>query len=319
VELVGCDMLREAARDCRVVVLCATESEAEPIRAALLDPETHVVATKTLHVGELAAAGARSPGRLSTVRVVVAISGCDKANAAHILTCLLQAMVPPPTLVIQAGIAGALPGAGPGPGAGIGDIVIATEEAYSDTGSSSPEGWLPAAELGLPIARVRDVELGGIFPLDIGLALAATDAIHAVDWSDEMQFENAGAPERGAAPEAAAAPESALWPTGVGRPGASPAVLLGTCVTASQVTGLDSEADEVSRRWGALSESMEGAAAAHICALYAVPFLEIRGISNMVTDRDRGSWQVERAVAIAGKAALAVARAIDRLHSGKRR
>ncbi len=67
----------------------------------------------------------------------------------------------------------------------------------------------------------------------------------------------------------------------------------------------------MSRRWGALSESMEGAAAAHICALYAVPFLEIRGISNLVTDRDRGSWQVERAVAIAGRAALAVA-ACDR-------
>jgi len=36
---------------------------------------------------------------------------------------------------------------------------------------------------------------------------------------------------------------------------------------------------------------MEGAAAAHICALYKVPFMEIRGISNLVTDRDRGSWQ----------------------------
>ena len=50
---------------------------------------------------------------------------------------------------------------------------------------------------------------------------------------------------------------------------------------------------------------MEGAAAAHICALYEVPFLEIRGISNLVADRDRGSWQVDRAVAVAGRAALA--------------
>jgi futalosine hydrolase len=58
---------------------------------------------------------------------------------------------------------------------------------------------------------------------------------------------------------------------------------------------------------------MEGAAAAHICALYKVPFLEIRGISNLVTDRDRGSWQVERAVSVAGRAALAVLESLSRL------
>jgi futalosine hydrolase len=53
---------------------------------------------------------------------------------------------------------------------------------------------------------------------------------------------------------------------------------------------------------------MEGAAAAHICALYEVPFLEIRGISNMVVDRDRASWKVEEAVAAAGEAALVLCR-----------
>jgi futalosine hydrolase len=51
---------------------------------------------------------------------------------------------------------------------------------------------------------------------------------------------------------------------------------------------------------------MEGAAAAHVCALYGVPFLEVRGISNLVGDRDRQSWQVEEAVAVAGRAALAL-------------
>jgi futalosine hydrolase len=332
VELIGSDMLLDATRGCRVVVLCATESEAEPVRAALLRPHRHVVATKTIHVGELEAtaaaskggapsegaptegaqgsvaqAGVVTPAPLPTVHVVLAISGCDKANAAHMLTCLLQAMTPLPLLVIQAGIGGALPGAGPGPGAGVGDIVLATEEAYSDTGSSSPEGWLPAAKLALPIARVGGVELGGFFRLDLDLVLAATDAIHAVDWSDIVL------PEKAAAPAGGDTPEFALWPTGVGRPGAAPAVLLGTCVTSSEVTGLNSQAVEVAQRWNALSESMEGAAAAHICALYGIPFLEIRGISNLVTDRDRDSWQVERAVAIAGKAAVAVTGAVDRL------
>ncbi len=226
-------MLREATRDCRVVVLCATESEAEPIRAALLDPETHVVATKTLHVGELAAAGSRSPGRPSTVRVVVAISGCDKANAAHILTCLLQAMAPPPALVIQAGIAGALPGAGPGPGAGIGDIVIATEEAYSDTGSSSPGGLVARGRTGPADRPGARRGVGRHLPLG-HRSRPGGDGCHT---GGRLVGCRASACQSAAAPEGGAAPESALWPTGVGRPGASPAVLLGTCVTASQVTG----------------------------------------------------------------------------------
>jgi futalosine hydrolase len=57
---------------------------------------------------------------------------------------------------------------------------------------------------------------------------------------------------------------------------------------------------------------MEGAAAAHICALYGVPFLEIRAISNFVGDRDRGTWAVEEAVETAGRAALAVVAGLGR-------
>lgn len=48
---------------------------------------------------------------------------------------------------------------------------------------------------------------------------------------------------------------------------------------------------------------MEGAAAAQICALYGVPFLEIRGISNRVEDRDLRNWDFEGA---AEKVQLAV-------------
>ena len=51
---------------------------------------------------------------------------------------------------------------------------------------------------------------------------------------------------------------------------------------------------------------MEGAAAAHICALYGTPFLEVRGISNLVGDRDRAAWEVRRAVAAASWAARAI-------------
>jgi futalosine hydrolase len=37
-------------------------------------------------------------------------------------------------------------------------------------------------------------------------------------------------------------------------------------------------------------ESMEGAAAFHVAALYDVPIIEIRAASNFVGDRDKDRW-----------------------------
>jgi futalosine hydrolase len=274
VEIIGCEMLREATHGCRLVLLAATAAEAEPLRGAFVEAERHLLATKTLYVGAVSGGP----------RAVLALSGCDKANVTHVLTGLLQAMVPPPALVLQVGIAGALPNLRGAPAPDVGDIVLATQEVYSDTGSSSPDGWIAAGALGLPIAQVDGAELGGAFPLDRGLVQAAVEVIGGLDW-----------------------PESPGWA------GGDPAVFPGPCITASMATGLRSEAVLAAQRWGALAESMEGAAAAHMCALYKVPFLEVRGISNLVDDRDRGAWQVDRAIEVAGRAALAVARALDGL------
>lgn len=256
--------------------------------------------------------GSRPFALVPAVQVVLGITGCDKANAAHLLTCLLQAMDPPPQLVLQMGIAGALPSPGPGPGAAVGDLVIATQEMYIDTGSSSPNGWLSAAELGLPIACANGRELAGTFPLDAELTLAAHDLLERLEWPESARVGVANGKPAGDGQRALEA-HPVSWPAVAGRSDRQPAVLLGPCVTSSLVTGILSDAQAIGARWGALAESMEGAAAAHICVLYGVPFLEIRGISNLVTDRDRGSWQVRRAAAVAGWATLAVVAAIDRL------
>jgi futalosine hydrolase len=93
-------------------------------------------------------------------------------------------------------------------------------------------------------------------------------------------------------------------------------VVSGPCVTVSRVSGLRSEGEELRARWGAVAESMEGAAAAHVCAFYDIPFLEVRGISNLVLDRDRSSWEVEEAVAAAGEAALLLCRGLGSLPLG---
>jgi futalosine hydrolase len=305
----GCEMLQRITRDCRAVLLCATEAEAELLRVALLYPERYTVASKTIYVGELEA---DHPSELATVHVVLAITGCDKANVAHLLTCLLQAMDPPPSLVILAGIAGALPSSGPGPGAVIGDIVIASLEMYSDTGASSPEGWLSAADIGVPMAAPEGVELGGVFPLDAGLTETAQEIIDEVEWPESVRNNASDTAGEGSG-SARGSSHEVSWPAVASRPDGSPAVLLGPCITSSQATGLLSHARWLAQRFGALAESMEGAAAAHICALYGVQFLEIRGISNLVADRDRDSWQVKRAAVVAGWAALAVVAGIERL------
>ena len=77
----------------------------------------------------------------------------------------------------------------------------------------------------------------------------------------------------------------------------------GTFVTVSTVTGTDKRARELEKRFsassasggGAICENMEGAAVAHVCAMYGIPMLEIRGISNIVEDRDRSKWDIKTA------------------------
>ena len=50
---------------------------------------------------------------------------------------------------------------------------------------------------------------------------------------------------------------------------------------------------------------MEGAAIAHVAHLHGVPVGEVRGISNIVTDRDTGTWRLPEAAAAAQEALLA--------------
>jgi futalosine hydrolase len=74
-------------------------------------------------------------------------------------------------------------------------------------------------------------------------------------------------------------------------------------VTCATVTGTDRRAAEISARTGGAVESMEGAAVAHAARLMGVRVGEVRGISNLVGDRDRARWRIREAAA-AARAAL---------------
>jgi futalosine hydrolase len=79
-------------------------------------------------------------------------------------------------------------------------------------------------------------------------------------------------------------------------------------VTVNTCTGSDSVAREIEARTGGAVETMEGAAIAHVAALYGIPMGEVRGISNRAGNRDRNAWRVKDAAAAAQEALL---RSID--------
>ena len=75
-------------------------------------------------------------------------------------------------------------------------------------------------------------------------------------------------------------------------------------VTVSTCTGTDAAAREIASRTGGAVENMEGAAIAHVAHLHGIPVGEVRGISNLVTNRDAKSWKLKEAAAAAQSALL---------------
>jgi futalosine hydrolase len=77
----------------------------------------------------------------------------------------------------------------------------------------------------------------------------------------------------------------------------------GPFVTISEVSGTQERADEMENRFRGICENMEGAAVAQLCTLYDTPFIEIRGISNVVKDRNKKEWNLSAAVRVSQEAA----------------
>lgn len=76
-------------------------------------------------------------------------------------------------------------------------------------------------------------------------------------------------------------------------------------VTVSTCTGTDATARAIETRTGGAVENMEGAAVVHVAHLHGIPAGEVRGISNIVTDRDPAAWRLEDAAVAAQEALLA--------------
>lgn len=78
-------------------------------------------------------------------------------------------------------------------------------------------------------------------------------------------------------------------------------VTCGNFITVSQCSGTRESGELMKKRFNGICENMEGAAVAHICTLYKTPMIEIRGISNIIEDRDIKKWNIPLAVSHANK------------------
>lgn len=202
-------------------------------------------------------------GKIHDKDVVYMISGMGKTNAAHAATLLIEKFSP--RMIILFGVGGAYPSTG----LEVGDIAVAEKEVYADEGVLTGDGFQGIEHIGIPLLKQGRKRYFNEFPLDRRLIERAVGSSLCVTHLP--------------------IPHLARW----GKRGVK--VKSGTFLTVSACTGTRKRAAELRKRFGAVCENMEGAAVAHICALYGAPMIEIRGISNIVEDRDRSKWEVRLA------------------------
>jgi futalosine hydrolase len=171
------------------------------------------------------------------------------------------------------GVAGfGIVGAYPGSGLSVGSVALASAAVYGDEGVQAPGGWMSTEGIGIPLWTSGESRIYNEFPLDPARVERARAALADAGFD----------------------------------------VRTGPFVTVSACSGTATLGDEMAARVpGALCEGMEGAALAHVAAIYQVPLLELRAVSNLVEDRDLSRWRIREAAETAQDAVRIVVRAWD--------
>ena len=147
-------------------------------------------------------------------------------------------------------------GAYPGSGLVVGDLALATIEVLGDEGVLTLEGWRSLDLIRIPSVELRGERYFNHFPLT---RWASDKALHVAET------------------------------TGV-------ALHPGAFVTVSTASGTLERGRELQGRFGGICENMEGGAVAQVALRYGVDAMEVRGISNLVEDRDLSRWNIPLAV-----------------------
>ncbi|RLG26341.1 futalosine hydrolase [Methanosarcinales archaeon] len=155
-------------------------------------------------------------------------------------------------------------GAYPGTGLTTGDLTVAAKEIYGDEGILTPDGFCDLQQTNLPTIDTPGKTCYNEFLLDAELSKRV----------EEVLKNNGYAP------------------------------CIGTFVTVSCCSGTQKRGELLHHLFGGICENMEGAAAAHVCTIYDVPLVEIRGISNLVVDRPEQVWNLPLAASRCQQAVL---------------
>ena len=142
-------------------------------------------------------------------------------------------------------------------GARVGDIALATEEIAGDEGVLTSDGFKGTEHIGIALVRSDHAQRYNRFPVSAGHLRKAQQALSRTK-------------------------TRALTHTG-------------TFITVSMCTGTSRRAKELEGLYHGLCENMEGAAVAQVAELHGLPWLEVRGISNIVEARDLKTWDVQTA------------------------
>lgn len=171
------------------------------------------------------------------------------------------------TMDVRGAIGFGIGGAYPGGGLDVGSIALASAAVYGDEGVQAPGGWMSAEGIGIPLWQAGDARTFNTFALDAARVERARAALAAAGYDART----------------------------------------GPFVTVSCCSGTAAVGAAMAARVpGALVEGMEGAALAHVAAIYGVPFLELRAISNLVEDRDLSRWRIRDAAEAAQQAVRVV-------------
>lgn len=146
-------------------------------------------------------------------------------------------------------------GAYAGSGLAVGDLAVATSEIHADEGVLTLDGWQSLELIGIPLITRRGKAYFNEFPLSFQATRKALNLAAAL-----------GLPMK-----------------------------QGKFLTVSTCSGTSAQGSEMTSRYNGICENMEGAAVAQVALRFGVDCLEIRGISNLVEDRDLAGWDLSRA------------------------
>jgi futalosine hydrolase len=194
------------------------------------------------------------------LRLLIGATGIGKVNAAATTSAVLSHVQA--AEVWNVGCAGAYPGAQ----IGVGDVLVSDNCLCADEGILKMEGPAPLSEIAIPLVVKDGLAFSDSFPLEKSL---------------ERRQVRAGLPE-------------GVYEEGAGKAGFR--VRYGSSLTVGMTSGDRATALDRFHRFGAFTENMEASAIAQTCLLFDVPFLEIRGVSNIAGDRDKAHWELRAAI-----------------------